>query len=346
MERHCHIGSCHYSCGGGTGKFEPWSGNWIFGIVLRQFVNFAVPVFLGLAGFFAVRGAKGESTVRYCAKRFSRIVPAYLAWTLVFVALTRPGHFFSLSAISRDIFLGEGIAVGYFVIVLLQYTLLTPILLRIRSEFIHFVLIFCGFFVSCGFAYAVRILGYWGEVSEFPLYAVPFFAWGPFYHVGLYLAMRREGGGRGSTLPVRDSPSWLILFFPLLASICESLYWADIGEYAFGASQIKASTFVMSLMILVKILGCADSRPAGRMRSVVERLGRISYPVYLIHFPVLVACQRLLGGLPQLYEAQPLYVLTLVAIVLLLCVSAISVLQIAQNFRGLRWSSVFLGEAR
>lgn len=243
---------------GDAGKFDPWSANWTFGVVLRQIVNFAVPVFLGLAGYFAATSI--NSAPRYYAKRFSRILPAYVLWTIIFIAASRPGHFLSPAALAKDFFLGEGIAIGYFVVVLIQYILLTPLLLKIRSDSLHILLIALGYVASCVFAYVVRVGGYDGTFSVFPYYAVPFFAWGPFYHLGLYVSLRKKrlAGGLHSTYPVGALCIGLVV-----ASIAESLYWADAGSYGFATSQIKASSFAASIALLLYILKNSSREPNG-----------------------------------------------------------------------------------
>jgi len=102
------------------GNFPAESFNWYFGLVFRQFINFAVPLFLALAGFFAVRSST-DFGLDYYRKRLMRVLPPYLFWTVVFVLLKHPSHFFSPGALSKDIFLGTGIGIGYFVIVLVQF---------------------------------------------------------------------------------------------------------------------------------------------------------------------------------------------------------------------------------
>lgn len=42
---------------GATQFFEDGSFNWYFGLVLRQFIDFAVPLFLAMAGYFSMKGA-------------------------------------------------------------------------------------------------------------------------------------------------------------------------------------------------------------------------------------------------------------------------------------------------
>lgn len=325
-----------------AGSFEPWSAEWIFSVVFRQIVNFAVPIFLGLAGYFVVTSISSIS--EFYKNRFSRILPSYLAWTFLFVLLSRPGHFTSGVALGRDVLLGDGIGIGYFVIVLSQYILLTPFLLRVRSESIHIVLIGLGYIFSCGFSYAVRLgwPGAWGLgpgawVSQFPYYAIPFFAWAPFYHLGLYLARCVKAPA------LQTIPLGFLTAFMFCVSIAESLYWAAVGEYGFASSQIKASTFAASLLLLLYIVKNSDGEyKGGRLVSSLVGIGRLSYPVYLIHFPVMVLVQRVLMRVFAVHEHAFVYVLASVLLVVCICLGVIFSIKAIQRHSRFRWLSVLV----
>lgn len=112
---------------GGAGDFSKESFNWYFGLIFRQLNNFAVPFFLALAGFFAANHLTDYS-FDYYRKRLNRILPPYIFWTTVFVLLKSPSHFFSLDALLRDYICGTGIGIGYFIVVLVQFIFITPII--------------------------------------------------------------------------------------------------------------------------------------------------------------------------------------------------------------------------
>ena len=106
--------------------FPADSPNAQFGLMLRQGVNFAVPLFLAMAGYFAV-GDGAEAVAPSWRQRAARLLPPYLFWTLVTVALRRPWHFqswplllvvkpgapFDEAAIARAVrgYVGEGLRI-------------------------------------------------------------------------------------------------------------------------------------------------------------------------------------------------------------------------------------------
>jgi surface polysaccharide O-acyltransferase-like enzyme len=113
----------------GMAHLAPWEV-W-FTVIGRQFVNFAVPLFLAVSGYFQGRSAS-RSASAYAQLR--RLWPPYILWTVVFVLLFRRHDLTSPVALLTDIFGGRGIGgIGYFVIVLTQMILLLPILDRIAS---------------------------------------------------------------------------------------------------------------------------------------------------------------------------------------------------------------------
>lgn len=124
----------HASAGALTFPESSW--NWQFGMVFRQWMNFAVPVFLGMSGYFALSTSE-PSSWRGWTRAAARLLPPYLAWTLVTLLLKRPEELLSPLRVAQAVLMGTGIGIGYYVIVLMQCQVLTPLLLRLRSAQAH-----------------------------------------------------------------------------------------------------------------------------------------------------------------------------------------------------------------
>lgn len=86
----------------------------------------------------------------------------YLVWTLIYLLLQKRQDFHSLKKIILDIVLGQGIGIGYFIIVLAQMILLTPFIARLQSIRIHFAVILLGTLAGLSLTYAIRF----GEFSR------------------------------------------------------------------------------------------------------------------------------------------------------------------------------------
>lgn len=146
--------------------FRVGSLNWWFGLTVCQLLDFAVPLFLAIAGYFA-----GQSTTSTAAefygKRIVRILPPYLFWTLVAVLLVRRPDLQSPRALFDDLVLGQGIGIGYFVIVLLQYVLITPLLRKLTSTRSHLLAMVAISVASLAWNYAVDMACWCQEGERF-----------------------------------------------------------------------------------------------------------------------------------------------------------------------------------
>ncbi|CAN7213922.1 acyltransferase [Phyllobacterium sp. LjRoot231] len=293
----------------------PWSLDWTVGMVLDQIVDFAVPLFLALSGYFA-RYEEGEKPLHYYAHRFSRLIGPYLIWTLIYIAVLRPEDL--VSPRHFLIAVGAGTGIGYFVIVLCQFIILTPLLARIRNERTHLLLMTGTALIGLTYSYVVRFIPDSGPFGQFPAYALPFFVWCPFYQMGFYLARfpkRAEALARHT--PVLAMAAGLFLCL----SIAEGFWLGELGEVSFGASQIKLTSFGFSAALFAWLVARAQ-RLTLRDR-LFAWLGRNSYPIYLMHMLVLRTFNRLLVRLPALHDLM-LHHLVLLRV----AISAVAVLAI------------------
>ncbi len=306
---------------GESGNFTAGSFNWYFGLVFRQFTNFGVPLFLALAGFFAVSSSR-QFGFHYICGRLNRVLLPYLFWSAVFIILKHPAHFLSPGALWKDIFLGTGIGVGYFVVVLVQFILITPIIVKVKKDWQH-ILIMAVFSIGSMFiTYMVRINQAESIWAHFPIYALPFFAWYPFYHLGLYAAQQKSADN-----DTFSHYSWAMLSLFLLftiASIIEGLYLAHQGFFLFGVSQIKASSFLASISLFLFTISYFKKARANTNSLIIPWLGRHSYPIYLMHCLFLPLTENILKTIPFVYTTQPLFialsaVVTLAACAILIC---------------------------
>ena len=301
-----------------SGTFPTESANFQFGMALRQLIDFAVPMFLAVAGYFA--GLKPiASPVDFVRSRFLRILPPYLFWTAVYVLVLKRGDLFSLTALARDVIAGTGIGIGYFVIVLLQMVVLTPIIDRIKSRWLHILIMITGTILGLATTYLLQVILDGSSLSRFPFYALPFFVWYPFYHLGFVTAKWRLAENRAFQ-------SWQAVFLglwlvglALSASEALVLVAHDLPEFA--ASQIKASSILASLALFLWVASRSE-RGLAVKASWLAWLGRNSYFVYLTHLLTFVALVPILQAMPALFGIQPLYIAVLTALSLLVCAGA------------------------
>lgn len=301
-----------------TELFPPHSFNWQFGIWLRQLVNFAVPMFLALAGYFAA-GARDMSAREYYDRRIWRILAPYAVWTLIYLAIRTPGTLPSTHEIVRGFLFGTGIGIGYFVVVLLQFVAITPSLTRPKSIRTHITIICVATIVGLAFSYHIRLQPS-GFFSTFPGNSLIFLFWYPFYHVGLLIRLRGFDTVLQTTKPAL---LWSLLILTLTFSLLEGYFWANRGHYEIGVEQIKASSFAASLVLILIAVSYAGGRSRLDGESWLTFLGRNSYAIYLIHLLPMSLFRAWVGRSGPLFEVQPAYIGVAVLVALASCAAFI-----------------------
>ncbi|WP_340122702.1 acyltransferase [Methylobacter svalbardensis] len=302
---------------GESGKFPAESFNWYFGLVFRQIINFAVPLFLALAGFFAARGSTSFS-LHYYHSRLGHVLPPYLFWTVIFVLLKHPSDFFSPGALSKDIFLGTGIGIGYFIVVLAQFIFITPFILKIKKDWQHILIMAAIFAGSMFITYEIRINQAESTWAQFPMNALPFFVWYPFYHLGIYVAQLNSADNDALSYRSRTMFSLFLLF--TIAAVIEGVYLAHQGFFSFGASQIKFSSFMASISLFMFAVSYFKKGQVSTNNTYVVWLGKNSYPIYLTHLLFLPLTGSILKTIPFVYSAQPLFIFINTTLTLAACV--------------------------
>jgi hypothetical protein len=163
----------------------------------------------------------------------------------VFIIIKKPSDFFSIIPLNRDVSLGSGIGVGYFVIVLLQYILITPLNMKIKKASHHPTIMAA---ITCGaliFNYLFRIHFTHYPFAHFPYFALPFFVWYSFYHLGIFIGQGNYVDKYSLSMKAPMFQALNLLF--VLASIFEGLVMSSKGVMHMAASQIKITSFLASI---------------------------------------------------------------------------------------------------
>ena len=299
--------------------FPLGSSGWYAETLSIQLFNFPVAVFLAIAGFFSLGrsgGAQIENAGSYYRRRFMRIIPPYLIWTAVYLLLQLREHPLSLHDVSREVLLGTGMGIGFFIIVLVQFILLTPLLSRLNDRRTHLILMAALFLCGVLFTYGVRMGMPGSRWAHFPYDSLPFFAWYPSYHLGLFAAKFNLA----EDPRLRRLSAWLIPSYLVFAAVAmaEGIYLASLDN-PLGISQLKASSLIISTIVFLLAL-------SGRPRALAHLfnnnflgfLGRESYAIYLTHLIFLPRVARLINISMHLPISRVLGVALIMLVTLLL----------------------------
>lgn len=169
--------------------FPPETQNHWIGLLFRAVFNFAVALFFAISGYFMPSAAeiRERGIIKYYYQRLLPIWMPYLLWTGLYLIIRHKTFPFDFDEIAKALFLGRGIGIGYFVIVLSSLIIIHPFfgrLLRRKALII-------GAAIS---TLSVAAL-YWARIEHpdhrfvrFPsLTSIVFTTWMVFYYLGFYI---------------------------------------------------------------------------------------------------------------------------------------------------------------
>ncbi|RII39519.1 hypothetical protein DL237_07745 [Pseudooceanicola sediminis] len=261
-------------------------------IALRQLINFPVFAFLALSGFF-IRRAVFRGAGRSTAKTLKRVMIPYVIAFLITSALFHHGLLSSPQGLVMMLFAGKGISIGYYVVVFLQFLILTPILLRLRSAKAHLVAMVIGVVLGAVFTYSSVFVWSGHRLSAFPFRALPFFVWCPSFHLGLWLGLRPDIVAR-----LKRGPVLIGLGAALILSFLEAAVLAGHG-IGLASSQTKLTSILVSVMVVLLVMAprTGSARPMTSTNLLIP-LGQSSFFIYLYHLNFMRLAEKASHYLP------------------------------------------------
>jgi len=262
--------------------------------LVREFVNLSVFVFIFLVGLFThEESVQKDGVLAFYRKRLSRLLTPYLFWSILTVAVFRPADFLSWHAFFyRDLLLGYGVNIGYYVIVLVQLTLLTPILLRwVRARPV--LLIASSAVITCFMTLLSTVTAVlaWPSLGMcmpvpypcifFPFWILPFV-------LGLFVSAHPTCRQNAAETRWKWASAGLLAAF-FAVNLGESALMRHWGWKVPG--QINLMRVLFSTAACWTIL-CWHRETTGI--SVLTVLGRSSFVIYLTHLQLFAILYKLL----------------------------------------------------
>lgn len=247
--------------------------NFDFLLVFRQFINFPVAFFFFLSGYFTT-----STTYKGIFKRIKRLLIPFLIWTSIYwgVALLQNREW-NFRDIIFSFFNGSGPGYHlYYLVVMFQLVILTPILIKIISSSKKWIKI-ATFLLTPIFL----IFVYWINLNQIDfLYRSIFINWLLFFLLGIYI---RKNECVFQRIPMIRLIGFLM--FALLLSIWESIYmYQNLGSIGFATSQIKFSSYLFSVSLILLLQRCQYHV---KNKSFLVIIGNYSFGIYLIHLGIL-----------------------------------------------------------
>jgi len=255
--------------------------------VVNQAALFSVPAFLFISALFITYAAHGGMPVlswRIIRTRLLNLLWPYLIWSIViFVVDGMLGTVYSPIEYLTKLITGDAVGAYFFIPVLAQFYLLSPFLVRWAKARPGFLLALSALLqlVLMGVPYLGGLWGYsvlaQGVVKTLDW---TFIRWAFFFVSGMVIGFRCKEVGDWLA-----GHRWLLLAAAVLLgvlSVVESqLIWQVTSDWDWAYTPLKLSSTFYAVVFTLAFLAW-DFRFLP-FRRAVERIGAVSYGIYLVH---------------------------------------------------------------
>lgn len=325
---HCPSGNEY-----GVGTFE-----FTASIALRQIINWPVAIFIFMAGYFTNVKRYEKHASKYILTRGGVLLVPFCLWSTFYTAISfaqkvRTGENIEWLNIICRFVVGKAATPLYYIVVLLQLTILTPLLIRAikKRSFLNKVLwlITPTYLI---YIYAYNFL----RGSEPRFYGTLFPAWFVFYYLGLSIKIH----GLNYAGEVFGKIRYIVL--SVAFSFVEAGMLIAMGcDSSFACSQIKVSSFLYAFCLCLWF--CKLSRKEckeGTIRKVLHHVGDRSYGVFYVHCFILMILTRVYDyvGISDIWILKFTICFILTAVLSVLVVDIVNVLARALKIeKSLKW---------
>ena len=247
-----------------------------FNLFLRQFLNCAVPIFLAISGYFIGRKSFDEkgSYIKFLGKQITRVYVPMLFWSIPWALLSIKGGCDPWMAMLKTFF-GE-MSIFYFVILIIQYYILTPIIQKANIKIgggYSIVLTIIGISL---FDYTQRILGMNLSLVQS---GSPFPVWMAFYVMGVLKAQNIK-------FPFNTQKPLLYAAMGIALSVIHIAWLHE--TYGCVAPGIKLSSHIYTYYVIIWLFSDEAKTLYNKYRNTKVALwlveaGRLSFFMYLTH---------------------------------------------------------------
>jgi peptidoglycan/LPS O-acetylase OafA/YrhL len=294
----------------------PKNWNFSFLVAYCQLMNFCIPAFLFISGYWISKKAiiSVQDYKTFLKRRLSRILIPYFCWSVILLGYTAiRENRFDVCLIIFKLLTGRAASPYYpyyFIIVLTQLYMLTPLLNYINRRPYGLPLVVLINVTGLLALYLSRL----GVILHIPI-TLPFFIWIFFYEIGLLI------GSRSDKLFVPKRFQIFILSGLLAAIILMELegyiILSKYGDIYFAVSITRYTSFMYSVFVILGFLVLREH--ISRWPSLLVVLGRYSFGIFLIHMSILPMVFEYTRTITVLYLYQPLYQFVVVSATILVC---------------------------
>ncbi|WP_272700660.1 acyltransferase [Desulfovibrio sp. Fe33] len=295
------------------------SWNYYFTLIIKQFYCFAVPSFFFMSGYFfsSKMGNDWKKETEHIVKRMERILVPYLVWSVIVFFIVKGKK--NIVIFLNDLLSGKVVGAYYYIIVLAIFTLLSPLLVRLKDKSYGLMLVLLINTINIVVVYFYRIK--LGHNFNWWYAAFPFTTWISFYYFGI---LYRYGKVPRFILNIQPKKAMAIVLAMLFLSLFEAFALVSLwGQYSGAASSSKFSSFLYSFSIIIFFISIRKLDLW--FPYILKVISSYSFGIYLIHEIIRGGLVRYVFG-AALEDVQPVLQLlvfssTLFLSILVICIA-------------------------
>lgn len=261
-------------------------------IVMRRIINFAVAVFIFMAGYFV----HVENIGNFYLSKAKRLIIPLVIWDLLYAIINYRSSILNSSIITvlKSFAFSTSAAHLYYIYVLIQLFLITPFLIKLSNSdkyknfpilitpIYNIILFICKYF----FSFNIPLYNYW------------IFGWISYYYLGIILKKEKDFKFKENNFLI------LCLFISILEGV---LIYASRNElYNLATSQLTFLNSIYSLMFCCLLFNGNKNFKIDNVKSewvqrMLIKLGNYSFGIYFSHLLILMIVRKMITKLSLNY---------------------------------------------
>lgn len=255
-----------------------------FNIALRRIINFTVPVFIFLAGYFT----KYDNYKTFYSKKIRRLIIPLLVWKIIYAIIELIKRKPNIIGMIKTVLFG-GFHL-YYIIVLVLLVLITPLLINYINKEKNKIRLYLPLIITL--LYNIFITYYYIKTNHnFILYNYHIFGWFSYYYLGLLLNYKK--------IEINNKHLYIFCIIGLIITIIEGiLIYKRLNYYDLATSQITISNYIYSIIVCL-IIKRNDNILL--KDNIISSFGDLSYGIYLSHILVVSIIKKIVAYLDLNY---------------------------------------------
>ncbi|WP_243719946.1 acyltransferase [Macrococcus lamae] len=249
----------------------------LFTLLINQLARVGTPIFALISGLLLFNSSKNKklNIKTFYKTRFDKIVIPYLFWTIIYLILVKLTHAqsFQMKDMMRYIFLGEGYVHLYFMVVVIQFYLLFPLITKFinRNNILVVTLITTAF--TAGW-YLIRN----DQPFDLFLHRAFLLNWLAYFFMGGFMALHMD------KVKIWCSQHFSSLSIAVLVSIILMLAEMKL-PHLYQSDRVANLLFVP--VFTAFFMSLFHVKANDRWKSILEYIGDRSMGIYLVHLLVI-----------------------------------------------------------